>query len=75
MGLWADPQPVPPWEWRKWAGLCLGVSALRLSLLRSQRDTNFGAKIIFIPVHQIDAPPINPQIGPRPLHQRLGSSI
>jgi hypothetical protein len=17
-GLWADPQPVPPWEWRKW---------------------------------------------------------
>jgi endonuclease YncB( thermonuclease family) len=18
-GLWADPQPVPPWEWRKWS--------------------------------------------------------
>jgi len=18
-GLWADPQPIPPWEWRKWS--------------------------------------------------------
>ena len=31
-GLWADPHPVPPWEWRKRksrerVGLLLGVGA------------------------------------------------
>jgi endonuclease YncB( thermonuclease family) len=39
-GLWADPQPVPPWECRKrkscyWAGLFLGIGALGISLRRS----------------------------------------
>jgi hypothetical protein len=48
-GLWADPQPVPPWEWRKkkdreWAGLFLGVAALGFSLRRSQRHPNRRAK-------------------------------
>ena len=48
-GLWADPQPMPPWEWRKrregwWAGLCLGVGVLGLSLHRSQRHPNRRSK-------------------------------
>jgi endonuclease YncB( thermonuclease family) len=44
-GLWVDPQPVPPWEWRKRKkseeeGLFLGVGAPGFSLRRSQRDAN-----------------------------------
>jgi micrococcal nuclease len=39
-GLWANPQPVPPWEWRKQksregAGLCLAVGALGVNLRHS----------------------------------------
>jgi micrococcal nuclease len=51
-GVWADPQSVPPWEWRKrksrsWAGLFLGVGA---HLRSSQRDHDFRAKIKFLPL-------------------------
>jgi hypothetical protein len=49
-GLWADPQPVPPWEWRKrkereWPGLFLGVGALGFCLRRSQRNMDCRGKI------------------------------
>jgi len=55
--LWADPQPVPPWEWRKrksreWAGLFLDVDALGFSLRRSQRDPDCWGEIIYVPVKQ-----------------------
>jgi endonuclease YncB( thermonuclease family) len=41
IGLWADPQPVPQWEWRKrkWregTGLLVGVGTLEFSLRCSQ---------------------------------------
>ena len=29
-GLWVDPQPVPPWEWRKNSRMC--ISSCRLSM-------------------------------------------
>jgi endonuclease YncB( thermonuclease family) len=42
-GLWADTQPVPPWEWRT-KTLLLGVDALGLSLHHTQRHPNRMAK-------------------------------
>lgn len=55
-GLWADPAPIPPWEWRKrespeWASLFLGVGELGFSLRRSQRDHDFRAKIKSLPLN------------------------
>jgi hypothetical protein len=55
-GLWADPQPVPPWEWRKQkererAGLFLGVGASGVSLRHSQRDHDFRGKIKYFPMN------------------------
>ena len=41
IGLWADPHPLPPWEWRKWTGLSFGVGA---RLRSPQRDANREAK-------------------------------
>jgi hypothetical protein len=34
-GLWADPQPVPPWEWRK----------------KFAEATAFGGKLSLVPYH------------------------
>ena len=56
-GLWADPQPVPPWGWRKrkshkWAGLLLGVGALGFSLRSPQRDPDFRGEIKYVSVYR-----------------------
>jgi hypothetical protein len=69
IGLWADPKPVPPWEWRKresreWAGLCLGVGALGFSLRRSQRDHDFRDKIKFLPLMRDCLPTCVPLLTP-----------
>ncbi|TMQ31304.1 MAG: thermonuclease family protein [Nitrospirae bacterium] len=31
-GLWANPQPVPPWEWRKRKGRCRALSTVKSSM-------------------------------------------
>ena len=31
-GLWADLQPVPPWEWRKRKGRCRALSTVKSSM-------------------------------------------
>jgi|KBSMisStaDraftv2_1062788.scaffolds.fasta_scaffold623532_2 hypothetical protein len=58
-GLWADPQPVPPWEWRKRkererVGLLVGVGSLGFSLRNSQRDPDCRGKIIYIPASRVE---------------------
>ena len=48
-GLWADPQPVPPWEWRKrksreWQAYFLALARLDSACVELSGTRIFGVK-------------------------------
>jgi endonuclease YncB( thermonuclease family) len=52
VGLWSDPHPIPPWEWRRqeWEKRQRLVNALRLSLYRTPTAKHGGSVLAMVGV-------------------------